>query len=199
MGLRQQAARTTRRDSDELWAAIALRRAHPRRTHEGGLMQLGVAAVILLTAAVTGFLLLNRLPIAAPLPPREVVARSSFELPGGDGTLTIEQGSALAPAGAQIGVGARAELRLTQAPTRGSAEIRFRREEDTLYGVLGSSPDLAGSTRVSFGGSFPRPEGPDPVTYEVWVHFESDSGSVDSAPLLVNLTATRRGVEARAP
>lgn len=120
-------------------------------------------------------------------------------MPGGEGTLTVEQGSALARVGAQIGVGARAELRLVQPPTRGSAEIRFRREGDMSYGVLGSSPDLAGSTRVSFGGSFPRPEGSGRVTYEVWVHFDSDAGTVDSAPIFINVTATRRGEEARAP
>lgn len=196
-GLRALAAPATPRESDEIWAGIASRRA-PRRAFAGGLIQLAFAAAVLVAAALTSFLLLDRLPAAAPPPAREVVASSSFELPGGDGTLTVEQGSALARAGVQIGVGARAELRLAQPPTRGSAEIRFRREGDTSSGVLGLSPDLAGSTRVSFGGPFPRPEGSGPVTYEVWVHFESDAGSVDGAALLVNVTATRRGEEARA-
>ncbi len=196
--LRTLGARTTLDERDRIWTEIASRRAVPRRAFAGGLVQLGFAAAVLLAAALTSFLLPGRLPAAAPPPVREVVASSSFELPGGNGTLTIEQGNALARPGAQIGVGARAELRLAQPPTRGSAEIRFRAEGESSYGVLGSAPDLAGSTRLSFGGAFPRPAGPDPVTYEVWVHFESDAGSVDSTPILIDVTATRRGEEGRA-
>ncbi len=198
-GLRELSAPIASRDSDALWVGIASRRARPHRAFPRGLVQVGLAAAVLVVAAGTSVVLLERRPAAAPAPARETVSRSAFVLPGGDGTLTVEQGSALARADAEVGVGARAELRLTQPPTRGSAEIRIRREGDASYGVLGSSPDVAGSTRVSFGGSFPRPEGLVRVTYEVWVHFESDADTVDSAPLIIEVTATRRGEEARSP
>jgi hypothetical protein len=195
--LRTSASPGDARHRKVIWAGIASRRARPRRALAGRVLQFGLAAAVLVAAVLTGLVFVDG-PAAAPPPLREVVASASFELPGGQGTLTVEQGTALARAGAQIGVGARAELRLAQAPTRGEAEIRFRRQGESAYGVLGASPDIAGSTRASFGGSFSRPAAPDKVTYEVWVHFESALGSVDTPPLVISISATRRGEEVQA-
>lgn len=186
------------RDREQIWAAIVSRQAvMPRRLPAFGGVTLAV--VVLLVATLAAFVVVERAPVAAPVPIREVVASAAFDLPGGGtGSLTIEQGSALARPGQQLGVGARAEIRLARPATRGSAEIRFRREGDPSYGILGSAPDLAGSSRLSFGGAFPRPAGIDPVIYEVWLRFETDAGSIDGTPIVVELTATRRGEEARA-
>ncbi len=186
-------------DSAEMWTGItARRRTEPRRA-AAVVARLAFAAVVLIAAALAGFVLAGRAQVASPPPAREVVASTPFDLPnGGSGVLTIEQGSALARARSQIGVGARAELQLAQPTTRGSAEIRFRPVGDSSYGILAAAPDLAGSRRLTIGGAFPRPSGPDPVTYEIWVHLETDTASVDSAAIVVDITATRRGEEARA-
>lgn len=183
---------------DEIWAGVASRRAAPQRWGLGLVGQLAVAVVVLLVAALASFVLVERTRVAAPTPVREVVVATDFVLPGGgSGTLTIEQGSAFASPGEQIGVGARAELRFARPPASGSAEIRFRREGDASYGLLGSAPDLTGSSRLSFGGLFPRLQENRPATYEVWLHLISDAGTADSTPVLIDVTATRRGLEAR--
>lgn len=183
----------------EIWSRVTeRRRARPPRVL-GLVAQIAFAAVLLVVAVVAGALLAQRNTVTTPAPVREAVAGQSFALPdGGAGTLTIEQGSALARTGWQTGVGARAELRLTRPATRGSAEIRFRLEGDPAYGILGLAPDLTGVTRVNFGGAFPRPAGSSSLTYEVWVHVETDVGSVDGTSTVIELITTRRGEEARA-
>lgn len=186
------------RDREQIWAAIMSRQAvTPRRSPALGGVTFVV--VVLLAAAVAAFVLVERTLVAAPPPGREVIATAAFALPGGGtGSLTIEHGSALARPGQQTGVGARAEIRLPQPATRGSAEIRFKRDGDVSYGILGSAPDLSGASRLSFGGAFPRPAGTDPVTYEVWLHLETDVGSIDSTPIVVGVRPTRRGEEGSA-
>lgn len=189
---------TSANDSDVVWAGIASQRAEPRRI-PAVLGRLAFAAVVLLAAALAGIVLVGRGPAATAPPERELVATATLDLPGGGtGTLTIEQGSALARAGSQTGVGSRVELRLAQPPTHGRAEIRFSREGESAYGILGSAPDLTGSSRSTFGGAFPRPAGSEPVTYRVWLHFDADTGAADSTSIVVEVTATRRGEEARA-
>lgn len=185
------------RDREAIWAGIASRRARPRPRWPPFVGAVTFAAVVLLAAVLVGVVLGER--VAAPGPVREVVASTTFDLPaGGVATLTIEQGTALARPGEHTGVAARAEIRLPAPATRGSAEVRFRREGEVSYGVLGSAPDLSGSNRSSFGGAFPRPDGTGAVTYHIWLHLETDTGTIDGTAIVVDVTATRRGEVARA-
>lgn len=183
----------------EVWAAIEARRSLPQRRALGLLGRVAFAAAVALVAGLIGVVLAERAaPVASPAPLREVVAKTSFELPdGGTGTLVIQQGSALARVGERTGVGARAELVFARAPRTGAAEIRFKGEGDLSYGVLGSAPELADRTRAGFGGNFPRPAATGPVTYEVWLHLEMDDRSLDTKPLLIDVMPVRSGEQAR--
>lgn len=87
-------------------------------------------------------------------------------------------------------------LNFTQSPTAGSAEIRFRATGDASYGVLGASPDLRSLTRAAFGGVVPRPAGSQPVTFEIWLHVETEKGTSDTRPLTVRVIPTRDGERA---
>ena len=183
----------------EVWAAIEARRSLPRRRALGLLGRVAFAAAVVLVAGLIGVVLAERAaPVAAPAPLREVVVKTSFQLPdGGTGTLVIEQGSALARAGERIGVGVRAELVFARTLRKGTAEIRFKGQGDPSHGVLGSAPDLAGRTRAGFGGNVPRPAATGPVTYEVWLHLETDEGSLDTTALVIDVLTLRSGEEAR--
>lgn len=183
----------------EMWASIEARRWLPRRRTIGLLVRVAFAAAVLLAAGLIGVVLAERAaPVASPAPLREVVAKTGFELPdGGTGTLVIEQGSALARAGERIGVGARVELVFARAPRTGAAEIRFAGQGDLSYGVLGSAPDLGGRNRAGFGGEIPRPAATGSVTYEVWLHLETDDRSLDTKPLVIDVLPVQSGEEAR--
>lgn len=188
--------RTVERAREQIWAGIASRRSAPRRSRAGPLARLAFVAAVLLAAAAVSPLLAERVPVAAPA--REEVTRLGFDLPGGGaGTLFIEQGSALARAGEEVGVGARAELLFDRAVPAGAAEIRFQGEGDHSYGVLGAAPDLAGVTRMRFGGTFPRPPGGLPVTYRVWVHLEAQGLTLDTQMLHIDVLPLPRGERAR--
>ncbi len=189
-------ARVDAAERERIWAEIASRRRASQVRWPRILGRLAFAAAVLLVAAIAGFLLVQGRPAAAP-PVREVVATSTFELPGGTATLAVLQGSAFARQGARIGVGVETEIVLNEPAKTGRAEIRFRPQGDSSYGVLGAAPDLAGSTRATVGGAVPRPAGPEPVIYEVWLHLELDAGTIDSQPLIVEVTPIRDGEQAR--
>jgi hypothetical protein len=182
----------------EVWAGISSRRTAATKSVPALLPQLALVAALIALAALTGTLLAERVQVAAPAPAREEVARMSFDLPeGGSGTLLIEQGAALARPGEEVGVGARAEVRSARAIRAGSAEIRFQGEGDLSYGILGAAPDLAGLSRTSFGGTFPRPPGITVLTYRVWVHLEADGATLDTQPLLIVVMPLQAGERAR--
>ncbi len=180
-----------------LWAAIASRRQTPPTSWPRRLGQLAFAATVLLVAALVSFLLVQSGPAAAPPPVREVVETRVFDVRVGTATLSVLQGSALAREGMRIGVAVSAELRLDAPATAGRAEIRFAQPGDVSYGILGAAPDLTGSTRVTLGGAVPRLSDPEPVIYEIWLHMETSTGASDTQPLVVQVTATRDGEEAR--
>lgn len=188
---------TQAHDSAHIWAGITRRRARSQRLVPF-IGRLTIAAVVVLAAALAGVVLAGRAQVASPPAARQIVTSTRFDLPDdGTGTLSIEQGVAFARAGSQTGVGARAELQLGRPLIQGSAEIRFRRAGESSYGVLAAAPDLAGSSKSTFGGSFPRASEPGPLTYDIWVHLDTPTGPFDSAIVTIDIVATRAGEEAR--
>ncbi len=194
---RSMTARPAGRDARaEIWAGIVAARPRPRPSVFDAVRGLAFVALVLLVALLAGLVLAERSRVAAPAPAREEAAHTTFALPGGGtGTLLIEQGTALAAPGGAVGVSASAELVFAKTLEAGSAEVRFQAEGDLSYGVLASSPDLAGASRSRFGGSFPRPAAP--TTYRLWLHLEADGTTADLGELSVDVAPTPRGEEAR--
>lgn len=189
-------AKIVSRERPRIWERIeAARRIAPRRTPLVVLS--AVAAVLVLGLGIAVALLAGRAQVGVLAPANEEVVRLSFERPDGlAGTLAVEQGPAVARPGEGTGVAARAEIAFPRKVAAGTAEIRSQAEGEPSYHTL-ASVGLATTTRASARGTLPRPEGTEPVVYRLWVHIETDEGTFDTQPLVIDLIPLKSGERAR--
>lgn len=158
----------------------------------------GALVVAAALVAIVALAMWPRTPSANPaIPERELVATRTSDTALGTVTLTIEQGRFAARPRQNIGVTTRAEIRLNVA-TEGSAQIRIEEPGET-YGILATTPNVAGATLVRLDGALPPLDPGESHDYKVWVHLETTAGMYDSEPLLIRVEGSPDGERARLP
>ena len=157
-----------------------------------GAAVIGVAmTVVLLAIAVPRLQAAN-----TGIPIRETVVSRTESTSIGPVEITVEQGSASARRGQNIGVSVNAEVRLASPALDGSAEIRVREPGDA-YGILARNPNLSGVTLLRLEGGFPSLDG-DHV-YDVWMHVELSDTTIDTQPIRIEVQSVPGGERARVP
>lgn len=196
--LRAGMPRPTELERARRYSLARIRSAANRRSWLAGLprgLSVVTAALLLVVAAIAW----PRTPAANPsVPEREVVATRSSELSWGTVTLTVEQGSAAARPGDNVGVLSRAEIRFRAPATGGSVEIRAREPGDA-YGILATSRSIAGATLLRLEGPLPALDRGQVRTYELWVHLELNGTPTDTQPIVLQVEGVAGGTRARLP
>jgi hypothetical protein len=189
--------------TDRNWRALRAGIQAPVRRRFRGVLgaatTLALAAVVLITVGwwqgarvdVAG----DRLPVLY----RQEVARTTIVAAGIEASLAIEQKHL--DSGTQLRVVGVTDVRLGPERLPAVIELRFARPGDESYGLLArsevSDPRRAtGTTRTLYEAPFPPSADRAPVTYRVWLHLETATGTVESPVVVVRVTDRPEGQRA---